>query len=77
MRCNEDAMDYKRRRIFLAIAFGKIADITHSFNAPLFIVAGVLFTGCLLWLLIDAGKPLAETNTINVYKIAEENLVVN
>ena len=77
MRRNEDARDYKRRRIFLSIMFGQIADVTHSFNAPLFIVAGVLFAGCLLWLLIDASKPLAETNTINVYKIAEENLVVN
>src|SRR5947208_3121400 len=45
---------------FLSIMFGTIADVTHSFNVPLFIVAGVLFAGCLSWLLVDAGKPLAE-----------------
>jgi ACS family glucarate transporter-like MFS transporter len=42
----------------LAIVFGKIVDITHDFNAPLFVLAGVLFAGCLLWLAVDAGKPL-------------------
>jgi ACS family glucarate transporter-like MFS transporter len=62
---------------FLSIIFGKIADVTHSFNAPLFIVAGVLFAGCLLWLLVDASKPLEETNTIHVHKIIEKNLVIN
>jgi len=67
----------KAGAFFLSIMFGQNADITHSFNAPLFIVAGVLFAGCLLWLLIDASKLLAETNTINVYKITEENLIVN
>ncbi len=43
---------------FLAIFFGKIVDVTHSFNAPLFVVAGVLFAGGLLWLLVDPTKPL-------------------
>ncbi len=43
---------------FLLILFGKIVDVTHSFNAPLFVVAGVLFTGCLLWMFVDASKPL-------------------
>jgi len=43
----------------LSIVFGKIADATHNFNAPLFIVAGVLFVGCLSWLLIDASKSLS------------------
>jgi len=43
---------------FLSIVFGKIADATHSFTIPLFVVAGVLFVGCLLWLLVDASKPL-------------------
>jgi ACS family glucarate transporter-like MFS transporter len=64
---------------FLAIVFGKIADVTHNFNAPLFVVAGVLFAGCLLWLLVDADKPLAEVNTANIYKItaSEEDFVRN
>ncbi len=38
---------------FLAIIFGKIADVTHNFNYPLFVLAGALFIGCLLWLAID------------------------
>jgi MFS transporter, ACS family, glucarate transporter len=42
---------------FLAISFGKIADVTNSFEDPLFVVAGVLVVGFLLWLLID---PLQE-----------------
>jgi sugar phosphate permease len=47
---------------FLAIVFGKIADITHSFNIPLFVVAGVLFVGSMLWFFVDASRPItAET----------------
>jgi sugar phosphate permease len=42
----------------LAVMFGKIVDATHNFNYPLFILAGVLFAGCLLWLAIDATKHL-------------------
>lgn len=38
---------------FLAIAFGKIVDTTHSFNAPLFVISALLFIGCLLWLFVD------------------------
>ena len=43
----------------LSIFFGKIADITNNFNTPLFVIAGVLLIGCLLWLLIDASKELS------------------
>jgi nitrate/nitrite transporter NarK len=55
---------------FMAIVFGKIVDITHSFTTPLFILCGVLFTGGLLWLFIDAGKVLVEesTNRSNIAK---------
>lgn len=38
---------------FLAIIFGKIAELTHSFQYPLLIVAGVLGVGFLLWFAID------------------------
>ena len=38
---------------FLAIVFGKIAEITHNLNYPLFVVTAVLLIGCLLWLVID------------------------
>jgi sugar phosphate permease len=40
----------------LAIAFGKIVDLTKSFSAPLFLIAGVVFTGSLLWVFIDPTK---------------------
>ena len=43
---------------FLAIVFGKIVDFTHNYNSPLFVLAIVLFTGCLLWFAVDPGKPL-------------------
>jgi MFS transporter, ACS family, glucarate transporter len=43
---------------FLALIFGKIADMTHNFTYPIFIVAFVMFTGCLLWLAIDPTKRL-------------------
>ena len=41
---------------FLALMFGKIADVTHNFNYPLFVVAFVMLTGCMLWLAIDPTK---------------------
>lgn len=41
---------------FLALMFGKIADLTHSFNIPLFIVSFITLSGCMLWLLIDPTK---------------------
>ncbi len=44
---------------FLAIIFGKMADVTHNFGYPLFVVAFVMLTGSLLWLAID---PLKQVN---------------
>jgi sugar phosphate permease len=43
---------------FLAIVFGKIVDSTGSFNAPLFVISGLLLIGSLLWLLVDPTKKL-------------------
>ncbi len=43
---------------FLALMFGKIADVTHNFNYPLFVVAFVMLTGCMLWLAIDPMKQI-------------------
>ena len=37
----------------LAIVFGKMVDLTHNFNSPLFVVAGVLCAGGLVWLVVD------------------------
>lgn len=42
----------------LALIFGKIVQVTHHFDYPLYILAMVLFCGCLLWLAIDAEKPI-------------------
>jgi sugar phosphate permease len=40
----------------LSISFGKIADLANNFNLPVLLLAFVLLTGCLLWLLIDPRK---------------------
>lgn len=51
---------------FLALAFGKIAQVTHNLNYPLFVVAGVLLISFLLWFTIDPLQqlriPLNETS---------------
>jgi sugar phosphate permease len=44
---------------FLAILFGKIVQETHNFNNPLFLLAAVSLTGCLLWLAIDPTKQIS------------------
>jgi MFS transporter, ACS family, glucarate transporter len=54
---------------FLAILFGKIVQLTHNFNHPLFLLAAVSVTGCLLWMAIDPTKQL------NIPGIAEKVLV--
>jgi MFS transporter, ACS family, glucarate transporter len=43
---------------FLAITFGKMADITHNYNTPLFVIAGVLFIGAFMWLAVDPTKQI-------------------
>jgi ACS family glucarate transporter-like MFS transporter len=50
----EDYLNYHSKGSFtLAIVFGKMVDLTHNFNAPLFVVAGVLWVGGLIWLVVD------------------------
>jgi len=44
---------------FMAIVFGKIVDVTHSYSTPIFVLSGVLFLGGLLWLFVNPEKPLA------------------
>jgi ACS family glucarate transporter-like MFS transporter len=49
----------------LALIFGKIVQVTHHFDYPLYLLAIVLFAGCLLWLAIDPEKtlPVRETTS--------------
>lgn len=61
---------------FLAIAFGKIVDLTHSFSAPLFVIAGVLFVGSLLWLFVNPTRQLT-TATVTASVGTEAQLPVN
>jgi sugar phosphate permease len=49
----------------LAIFFGKIVDVTHSFNAPVFLIAGVLLVGSLMWLAIDPRKKIAASESVD------------
>ncbi len=44
----------------LSVVFGKMVDSLHNFNYPLFLVAGVMITGGLLWLAIDPTKQLKQ-----------------
>ena len=46
---------------FLAVVFGKIADMTHSFTMPMFIIAGVSLIGSILWLSVDPTKKIFST----------------
>lgn len=43
---------------FMAIVFGKIVDVTHSYAVPIFVLSGALCVGALLWLFVDPAKPL-------------------
>jgi nitrate/nitrite transporter NarK len=45
----------------LALIFGKIVQVTHHFDWALFLVAVVLFVGCLLWLAIDPENSIPST----------------
>jgi sugar phosphate permease len=47
---------------FMAIVFGKIVDVTHSFTTPLFVLAVVLLTGSLFWFIINPARSLSLQN---------------
>jgi len=40
----------------LSVLFGKLADLANNFSVPIFVLAGVLFTGAMLWFLVDPRK---------------------
>ena len=44
----------------LSVVFGKMVDSLHNFDYPLFLVAGVMITGGLLWLAIDPMRQIKE-----------------
>jgi ACS family glucarate transporter-like MFS transporter len=50
---------------FMAIAFGKIVDVTHNFNMPLYVIAGLTFLGAMLCLTIDPNKKLVFGNSVS------------
>ncbi len=56
---------------FLALMFGKIADLTHSFNYPLLIVAFVTLAGSMLWLIIDPTKQVTNEGEERTMKQVE------
>ena len=43
----------------LSVFFGRMVDATHNFNFPLYIIAGFLLTGGLVWLSVDPRKKVA------------------
>ncbi|MBS1608455.1 MAG: MFS transporter [Bacteroidetes bacterium] len=44
--------------LMVSLFFGKIADLMHNFNYPLFLLAAITCCGGLLWLLIDPTRQL-------------------
>jgi MFS transporter, ACS family, glucarate transporter len=56
---------------FLAIIFGKVVDLTHNYDAPLFILFIVELTGCLLWLAINPTKPLRSSILTKKHKLMQ------
>jgi MFS transporter, ACS family, glucarate transporter len=45
----------------MSVIFGKIVDLSHSFDTPLLVIVCVLLVGGLCWLLIDASRPITVT----------------
>jgi ACS family glucarate transporter-like MFS transporter len=48
----------------MSIFFGRIVDLTHSFDAPQFVMVGVLLSGAILWIGLDVSKKLTLTTTL-------------
>ena len=48
-----------------ALVFGKMVQSTHRFDYPLYLLAAVVFAGCLLWFWIDPNKAIPKMETIN------------
>jgi MFS transporter, ACS family, glucarate transporter len=44
--------------VFLGVLFGYIVHSTNNFNYPLYMIAFLLFCGCLLWFVIDPEKEI-------------------
>ena len=44
--------------VFLGVLFGYIVKATNDFNYPLYMIAFLLFCGCLLWFVIDPEKEI-------------------
>jgi nitrate/nitrite transporter NarK len=47
---------------FLAVIFGKMTDMTHSYNAPLYLISIVLILGSLAWLVNDLTRQVYENH---------------
>lgn len=43
----------------LAIFFGKMVDLTHDFNFPMYVIAGILLLGGLIWGTVDPNRQIA------------------
>jgi nitrate/nitrite transporter NarK len=57
--------------LFMAIIFGKVVDLTHSYNTPLYVIAGVLFTGSLTCLLLEPTRKLkGEIEKLKIMEVA-------
>ncbi|HET7002299.1 MAG TPA: MFS transporter [Puia sp.] len=53
---------------FMAIVFGKIVDVAHSFTTPLYVLSGVLILGSLFWFIINPAKQVWKSGSLEVWK---------
>jgi MFS transporter, ACS family, glucarate transporter len=49
---------------FLSVLFGKIADVTKSFNIPMYLLSAILLLGGCMWLLVDASKQIESVDEV-------------
>jgi MFS family permease len=57
--------------VFMAIVFGKILDLTNSYNTPLYVISGMLFCGALACLFLDPARKLRlEDHKISIAEAA-------
>jgi sugar phosphate permease len=52
----------------MLMLFGKLADLTHSYDIPVVIVASVLAVGCMLWFWIDPRRQLMVEEIVVVHE---------
>jgi MFS family permease len=48
----------------IGLVVGRLVQITHSYTSSLFVIAGVLIGGAMMWLLVDPTKKIAKEDKV-------------